>query len=349
MKKVLGMLMVLAMLLTMSVGALATEEPIEVGVVWQHYDEFLTGFRLLMDQKAEEMGGFSLTVTEAEGDQVKFFERVDAMITRGIQNLALNPCNSTMSIELTEKCKEAGLNVVYFNMEPMAEALEAYENQWYVGTLAADSGTMSAEMLIDYLKENGEAADHNGDGVFQIIIIRGIIGHGEAEARAQAFEDALAASGLNYEIVKYDTADHEKALALDMMTTYITELGLEGIDGVLCGNDAMAMGAMQAVMNAGWNSGNPDEYIPITGIDATVEALEAIRTGSMEGTVLNDREKQSEAVLKTIQLANAGTEITEESLGMEGVTVDGRYIWVPYEKVTDDNYADILETLANLN
>ena len=61
-------------------------------------------------------------------------------------------------------------------------------------------------------------------------------------------------------------------------------------------NDAMAVGAVTALQNAGYNHGDPAKTIPVFGIDATDVARALIRDGLMTGTVRQDTKEMAQAV-----------------------------------------------------
>ncbi|MGI6156085.1 MAG: substrate-binding domain-containing protein, partial [Enterococcus lemanii] len=91
----------------------------------------------------------------------------------------------------------------------------------------------------------------------------------------------------------------------------------------------------------GYNTGDPAKFIPVVGVDATAPALEAMKDGSLLGTVLNDAVNQGTA---TINVANAvmdGKEVNEANVGYP--VTDGKYIWIDYVKVTKDNYAEFMK------
>ena len=58
------------------------------------------------------------------------------------------------------------------------------------------------------------------------------------------------------------------------------------------------------------------------------------------GTVLNDGENQGKASINIAAVAADGQEVTSETIGYE--VTDGKYVWIPYVKVTVDNYQDCL-------
>jgi methyl-galactoside transport system substrate-binding protein len=69
-------------------------------------------------------------------------------------------------------------------------------------------------------------------------------------------------------------------------------------------------------------------------VDATAPALQALEQGTLLGTVLNDAKNQGKA---TFDLAYALA--TNKPVTAAGWTItDGKYVWVPYQKVTKENY-----------
>lgn len=99
------------------------------------------------------------------------------------------------------------------------------------------------------------------------------------------------------------------------------------IDVVFCNNDAMALGALQAIEAAG-RTVNKDIYL--VGVDALVEAVENVMNDKMTGTVFND------------YLGQAHTAADRAMDFVNGKDVKNVYM-VDYVKVTKDNAAEILE------
>ena len=318
-------------------------------VIWRAFDDqFQSGFRIIMEGQAEELGGITLDMQDAANDVSTANNKLDAALTKGTDVVAICAPDRESTETMAQKCDADGVPAVFFNMEPMESTMESYDNIWYVGAEAAQSGEMCAQALINYWNENTEIADKNGDGVLQLVILQGEIGQQDVQLRTQAYEDTLKAQGIDYEILAMDTANWEQAQALDKMNAWITAYGIDGIEGVLCNNDSMAMGAVQACINNGYNSGDPEKFVPIVGIDANIDALEAMKAGSLLGTVLNDRQNQSIAIINVIKAVNAGQEITEDVVGVD-CTVDGKYIWVPYVIVDESNLDATLEQMSALS
>lgn len=78
------------------------------------------------------------------------------------------------------------------------------------------------------------------------------------------------------------------------MNQIISQYGTE-VEMVISNNDEMALGAIAAYKDAGYNR---QEWPIIFGIDGLEDALEAIQNGTMQGTVYNDKEDQAEEMAR---------------------------------------------------
>lgn len=327
----------------------ASAADVNATVIWRAFDDqFQSGFRIIMQNEQEVIGGVSLDMQDAANDVSTAISKLEAALTKGTDVVAICAPDRESTETMAQKCDEEGVPAVFFNMEPMETTMQTYENIYYVGAQAKESGQMCAQALINYWNANTEVADKNGDGVLQLVILQGEIGQQDVVLRTQAYEETLKVQGIKYEVLAMDTANWDQAQALDKMNAWITAYGIDGIEGVLCNNDNMAMGAVQACINNGYNSGDADKFVPIVGIDANIDALEAMKAGSLLGTVLNDRQNQSDAIINVIKAAKAGTEVTEEVVGVD-CTVDGKYVWVPYVIVDSSNLDATLELMTSVS
>lgn len=327
----------------------ASAADVNATVIWRAFDDqFQSGFRIIMQNEQEVIGGVSLDMQDAANDVSTAISKLEAALTKGTDVVAICAPDRESTETMAQKCDEEGVPAVFFNMEPMETTMQTYENIYYVGAQAKESGQMCAQALINYWNANTEVADKNGDGVLQLVILQGEIGQQDVVLRTQAYEETLKAQGIKYEVLAMDTANWDQAQALDKMNAWITAYGIDGIEGVLCNNDNMAMGAVQACINNGYNNGDADKFVPIVGIDANIDALEAMKAGSLLGTVLNDRQNQSDAIINVIKAAKAGTEVTEEVVGVD-CTVDGKYVWVPYVIVDSSNLDATLELMTSVS
>ncbi len=311
---------------------------VSVGVcIYKFDDTFMTNVRNNMQAQADALG-IEIEMVDSQNKQPTQNEQVDTFITKGMTALAVNPVDRTAAGPLVEKASAAGLPIVFLNREPEADVMQSYDKVWYVGAKAEESGTMSGEIIADYWNANKDTADKNGDGKLQYIMITGEPGHQDATLRTEYSVKALTDAGIEVEEIGNDTAMWDKVKATDLMNAFITSQGIDTIEAVLCNNDDMALGVIESLKANGYNTGDASKFIPVVGVDATAAALEAMANGSLLGTVLNDAENQGIATTNIAAMAAAGQEITSDTVGYE--ITDGKYVWVPYVKITTENYQD---------
>ncbi|NLB89999.1 MAG: galactose/glucose ABC transporter substrate-binding protein MglB [Clostridiales bacterium] len=339
MKKLLAMLLAAVMVLSLGGIVLAEANDVLIGAcIYKFDDTFMTGVRNQMQATTDELGA-KVEISDSQNKQPTQNEQVDTFITKGVNALAINPVDRTAAAPLVEKAKEEELPIVFLNREPEADVMASYDKVWYVGAKAEESGTMSGQIIADYFTANKEA-DKNGDGKIQYVMLQGEPGHQDATLRSEYSIKAIEEAGFEVEDLGTDTAMWDKVKATDLMKAFIASNGLDKIEAVLANNDDMALGAIEALKAEGYNTGDPAKFIPVVGVDATAPALEAMKDGSLLGTVLNDAVNQGAATIKIAVAAAQEKAITDEEIGYE--VTDEKYVWIPYVKVTAENYAEFL-------
>jgi methyl-galactoside transport system substrate-binding protein len=181
------------------------------------------------------------------------------------------------------------------------------------------------------LKAHPEA-DKDQDGRIEYVLLRGNSSHEDALVSAENRQKAFVAAGLVAVKLTEVDANGVRLQAQQKMADIIKLLGSKRIEAVLCENDEMALGAIDALKVAGYFRGAAG-FVPVVGIDGTRFALDAITEGSLLGSVRGDAESQGRAAFDlAYALATGGNPSTAG-----WPLTDGKYVLVPYKKVTRDN------------
>jgi methyl-galactoside transport system substrate-binding protein len=169
-------------------------------------------------------------------------------------------------------------------------------------------------------------------------MLKGEPGHQDAELRTEFSIKAVQAAGIQVQLLAEDTAMWQRPTAVEKMDAFWARFG-DQIEVVFCNNDDMALGVIESLRKVGFFTGG--RFLPVLGVDATPPALQALAEGTLLGTVLNDAVNQGKATFDIAYAlatkanpANAGWTVTD-TVDNPGVR---QYIWVPYQKVTRDNY-----------
>ena len=302
----------------------------KVGVcIYQFADNFMTLFRGELENYLVEQG-FSkdnITIVDGANDQATQTNQIQNFITQGVDVLIINPVNSSSAETITDMVVEAGIPLVYINREPDASEEQRWaDNNWdvtYVGCDARQSGTYQGEMIADL---GLDTVDMNGNGKIDYIMIEGDPENVDAQYRTEYSIKALEDAGLEVNCLDDQVGMWDQATAQQLVANSLSQNGND-IEVVFCNNDAMALGALQAIESAGRTVG---EDIYLVGVDALSEALEDVLAGTMTGTVFNDHFSQSHSAADAAinYLSGAGNE---------------HYIGCDYVKVTKDNAQEILD------
>ncbi len=332
MRKLLSLALAFVLVLGMAAAALAADLP-SVGVtIYKFDDTFMTGVRNAITDAAKDVA--AIEIADSQNNQATQNDQVDLFLSKGVSSLAINPVDRTAAGVIIDKAMGKEIPVVFFNREPLPEDMAKYDKVYYVGAKAEESGTMSGQIIVDYFTAHKEA-DKNGDGVIQYVMLKGEPGHQDAELRTEYSIKAIEAAGFKVEKVAEDTAMWDRVKGQDKMAAFLAAHG-DKIEAVLANNDDMALGAIEALKAAGYFS--EGKYMPVVGVDATAPALAALKENTLLGTVLNDAVNQGKATLLLAAILGAGEEVTAENFPYE--ITDGKYVWVPYQKVTLENAAD---------
>ena len=287
----------------------------------------MTLFRTELEDYLVKLG-FSkenITIQDGQNDQATQSNQIDAFIADGVDLLIVNPVNSSSAESITDKVVAANIPLVYINREPSEDEEKRWEdNDWdvtYVGCDARQSGTYQGE-IVAALPDKGDA---NGDGVVSYVMIEGDPENIDAQYRTEYSIKALTDAGKEVECL-YEYLDNwDQTTAQQDVANALAQYG-EKIEVVFCNNDAMALGALQSIEQAGRTVGT-DIYL--VGVDALKEAVQNVVDGKMTGTVLNDDVGQATAAANATKLYVEGSDVDE-------------YYWVDYVKVTTENAAQYL-------
>ncbi|OON37045.1 methyl-galactoside ABC transporter substrate-binding protein [Izhakiella australiensis] len=316
-----------ALVASMMFGAAAHAADTKIGVtIYKYDDNFMSMVRKDIEKDAKDTGGVALLMNDSQNDQSKQNDQIDVLIAKGVKALAINLVDPAAAGVVISKAKSADIPVVFFNKEPNAKALASYDKAYYVGTDSKESGVIQGQLIEKHWKAT-PAWDLNKDGVIQFVLLKGEPGHPDAEARTKYVIETLNKDGIKTKQLAMDTAMWDTAQAKDKTDAWLSGPNANKIEVVISNNDAMAMGAIEAL------KAHNKKSIPVFGVDALPEALAQIKAGNMAGTVLNDAKNQAKATLlmaKNLADGKAATDGTDFKL-------ENKIVRIPYVAVDKDN------------
>ncbi|MGN0244267.1 MAG: galactose ABC transporter substrate-binding protein [Lachnospiraceae bacterium] len=334
-----------------------------IGVFYYTYsDTYIASVRTALDAKLDALG-VTYQDYDANSNQTTQNEQIDTAIQSGATMLIVNIVTSgsvDASTQIVDKAKAAGIPVLFFNRAVEGDAEEgqvlgSYEECAFVGTDAPEAGHMQGEMIGDFLIENYDDVDLNGDGKISYAMFMGQLGNVEAIYRTQyGVEDAdkkLEEAG-KPKLEYFDASNSDKyqvdqdgnwsaTAANNYMTTNLSQYN-EGNDNmielVICNNDGMAEGAISALNDKGYNLGTGKDCttIPVFGVDATDAAKQLIADGKMTGTIKQDADGMADCIAfltENVATGKAMMDGTESYNIAENVS---NKIYIPYAQYTGE-------------
>ena len=304
-------------------------ENTKIGIsIYQFADNFMTLYRTELVRYLTEDLGFkeeNIVVQDGKNDQAEQTNQINNFITDQVDVMILNLVQSSSAPQITDLCNDAGIPVVYINRQPdetesdrwAAEGIKAT----YVGADARQSGTFQGEEIL----ETANGGDINGDGKVSYIMVQGDPENVDAQYRTEYSIKALTDAGTEVEELLLQRGDWDQAKGQQITQDALTQFG-DQVEVVFCNNDAMALGAKQAIEAAG-RVINEDIYL--VGVDALTDAVQSIVDGKFTGTVFNDHFGQAQTAAQMAVNYLKGEEVDPINM-------------VDYVKVTADNAEEIL-------
>ncbi|MCC2257562.1 sugar ABC transporter substrate-binding protein [Intestinimonas aquisgranensis] len=268
--------------------------------------------------------GVKVVSQNAENDAIKQLQQIETAVTAGAQALIVQMADAETLAEIEEAAQ--GVPVVMVNRNPSDYSL-LNENVIYLGCDEATAGYQQGDYLTEYFKAQGKTD-------FTYLLLSGALGTVPARVRTDSVLSQLEANGMNAtEATSPLVCDWDRATAMDNVTPL---LGVTEFDCIISNNDAMALGAIEALEQAGMDPSS----IPIVGVDATGDGRAAVAEGKMAMTAFQDGDEMGKAAVQAALNMINGKEPSE---GIDyKPTEDNPYVLAKdFVMVTADNVDEI--------
>lgn len=210
--------------------------------------------------RAEELG-YDATIFNSENDTAKEASHFENVLAGGSQAILFNATDSDGSIANVRKAKAAGVPVFCIDREINATDAAAAQ-------ILSDNHGGCVALGQYFIERVGEQGNY--------VEIMGYLGDNNTHNRSKGFHEVVD----NYPGVKMlsqQSADFDRAKALEVMETLLQKHGV-AINAVFCGNDAMAMGAYQALAAAGRDD------VKLFGFDGADEVVKLVAARKIAAT-----------------------------------------------------------------
>ena len=236
---------------------------------------FFVHMQKQLSAEAKALGDIKLIETDGENKVPKQTGDVEAAITQKVDAIVISPLDVNAMAPALEQAVKAGVPVVTIDRQVRNVAGILH----HVGADNVKGGEAQADAIMKDFP--------NGAKIFHL---QGQPGAGPAIDRNKGLHNVLDKAKDKYQIIFEQTANFSRAEALP-----VTEAGIAGKgkpDVIVCANDDMALGAMEAVR------ARKLEGVAIYGFDALPEALKGVRDGTLKATIEQFPGEQSRRAMR---------------------------------------------------
>jgi ribose transport system substrate-binding protein len=253
-----------------------------------------------MERGAKEAAGrlgvrLLVQAAEREIDVEKQMQIVENLIQRKVGAICVSPSGSREIIPAIVKANQAGIPVLIVDTRVDTRALADAKGRTatFIGSDNIEGGRIAGRYMVEQLKGKGK-----------IVILEGVPGHETGDARLQGFKEIVTREP-GIQVAASQTANWERDQGYSVLQNLLQ--AHPDIRAVFACNDLMALGAVEAI-----GAARKAEGILVVGFDATADAREAIRKGSMAGSVAQHPEEMGRLAVENARALIGGATIPAE-------------------------------------
>lgn len=214
--------------------------------------------------------GYYLLFEDAQQKQENQLKAIRNFILQEVDYIILDPIVETGWDAVLQEAKDAGIPVILADRFAEVKNEELYT--CWVGSDFYKEGSRAGEWLADYLEHRSRNREQ-----INIVTLQGTIGSSAQIGRTEGFESILEKHD-NWSMLEAQSGDFVQAKGQEVMEDMLKSH--QDIDVVICENDNMAFGAIDAIKASGRDCG-PDGDIIIISFDACRAALQAMKDGDI--------------------------------------------------------------------
>ncbi len=246
----------------------------------------------------------NLKFADAQQQQQNQVKAIRSFIAQRVDVIAFSPVVETGWETVLREAKNAKIPVILTDRSVKVSDPSLYVS--FIGSDFVEEGRRAGRWLLDYAKKSG-------DKPLNIVELQGTVGSAPATDRKNGFAEVIAANP-KLKVVRSQTGDFTRAKGKEVMEAFLKSEG-KNIKVLYAHNDDMAIGAIQAIEEAGLK---PGKDIVIVSIDGVRGAFEAMMKGKLNVTV-ECNPLLGPTLMQTAQAVAAGQPVPKRITVQEGV------------------------------
>lgn len=277
---------------------------IKVGVSIANFDDTFLTYMMDGMKKAAEREGIDIEFVDAKEDIAKQMNQVENFVTQGKDVIIVVPVDTSASEPMTNAAVTNDIKIIYVNRNPG----NLPDNAYYVGSEEKKAGILQMEFLAEKMGGKGN-----------ILILMGKLDNEGTIKRTEGVEE-IAKKYPDIKILDKQTGLWQRTDGMAKTENWLNKFGND-ITAIVSNNDDMALGAAQALKDAGRTG------VLLVGVDATPDGLAALEAGDISATVFQDADGQGGGAIEVAKKVINGEAVEKET-------------WIPFKLVTPENIGE---------
>ena len=301
MKKAVLVLLVLAVCVSLFAGGRKDTGATRIAYLAPHQkNEYQVGLRENVEKYAK-LAGVECVVYDADQDPAKMVAHIEQCIASGIKGIITDPASYEGITAGVIAAKRAGVPLVLVH----EDVINKEDATSFIGQNFVNGGKQKMEQVMRDFPNGANLA-----------VLYGEVGNKAQIAINEGYREALRGQESKYPYVFDGEGRWAAENALDLVSAWLSSG--RPIDAIVCNNDGMAIGALQAVTSVGLAG-----KMMIYGLDAQQDVCAEIKKGVIRATIFSNSDEEARLGVETVLKAIRGEPVQKEILlPMELVTID---------------------------
>jgi inositol transport system substrate-binding protein len=254
------------------------DRPMVVASLHNLSEPFFIAVRRELESEAAKLG-VEVSVVDGQSNSAKQTADVEAALASGAQGIILAPTDVNALAPAVETVLKAGIPIVTLDRR--------VDNTSVIVPHVGADNLAGGRSMAQWVVENFPNGAH-------IVLISGQPGSSSAIDRTRGIQVAFRTAGLQYQLVAEQSANWQREQGLTVTQNILISLGTQVPQVILCEDDDMALGALEALRTSGVSG------VKVLGFNATPEALARVRDGELAATVEQSPARQARAALQQL-------------------------------------------------
>jgi len=256
-------------------------------------------FQSLENIEKENQNNIKFTFFDPKNNISVQNEMLDTVVRGNYDLVILYLSNKKENVvaDVINRVKSKNIPLILLNIpqDVVAKVSNTYNKVAFITPDSKKAGVAQGKIIADLWNSNKMDIDRNRDNILQYVLLQGPPDDPQVIDRTKYAISTINDSGIKTQELALINGSWLKESAKNSIDSLFLKYS-GNIEAIIANNDAMAIGAIEALQKYGYNTGDKSKNIPVVGIDGLPEAIDLIDKGSMTGTVIQDPNVEAELI-----------------------------------------------------